>query len=79
MQDEYPITDIDDNFDIDSEVINSVELAAQEVNHNINLDNLLLPSQNYTISEIKLTTNYVASQRNKIRADIWNSLDNLSN
>ena len=70
MQDEYLITDIDNNFSIDSEVTNSVKLTTQEVDYNTNLDNLFLPSQNYTISEIELAANYVASQKNKIRVDI---------
>ena len=70
MQDEYPITYVNDDFGINSEVTDPVELAAQEVDHNTNLDNLPLPSQNCTISEIELTTDHVASQRNRIRADI---------
>ena len=79
VQDEYPITDIDDDFGIDPEVTNPVELAAQEADHNTDLDNLPLPSQNCTISEIELAADHVASQRNRIRVDIWNSPDNLSN
>ena len=44
IQDEYLITYVDNDFSIDLEVTNLVELAAQEVDHNTDLDNLLLPS-----------------------------------
>ena len=70
IQDEYLITYVDNDFSIDLEVTNLVELAAQEVDHNTDLDNLPLPSQNCTISEMELAADHVASQRNRIGADI---------
>jgi hypothetical protein len=61
VQDEYPIAYVDNDFGIDPEVTNPVELAAQEVDHDNDLDNLPSPSQNCTISEIELAADRVAS------------------